>query len=199
MSPRKRHTSSSFFLDLYACFLLPAYTLLFAGSVEWFSTNFSVRAVLGEDYYWGFVLWGVLAAAYFLVLLTRLAGSLTNLWLRLFVHLLTLAACSGLVYSLAIPYLPDQFPRYSQLHILLAFGACVLLMASLLLLLLAFRREAPGLYRLFLPGWIAIVAICGVLFGLVGIVSTALEVFFTLSTVLFTRRLWLLRRQEGKV
>ena len=172
MSPRKRHTSSSFFLDLYACFLLPAYTLLFAGSVEWFSTNFSVRAVLGEDYYWGFVLWGVLAAAYFLVLLTRLARSLSNLWLRLFVHLL---------------------------HILLAFGACVLLMASLLLLLLAFRREAPGLYRLFLPGWIAIVAICGVLFGLVGIVSTALEVFFTLSTVLFTRRLWLLRRQEGKV
>ena len=30
-------------LDLFACLLIPAYTLLFAGSVEWFSTNFNVE------------------------------------------------------------------------------------------------------------------------------------------------------------
>ena len=28
-----------FWLDFVACFLIPAYTLLFAGSVEWFGTN----------------------------------------------------------------------------------------------------------------------------------------------------------------
>ena len=35
---------SGLLLDLFACFLIPAYTLLFAGSRAWFSTNFSVIA-----------------------------------------------------------------------------------------------------------------------------------------------------------
>ena len=48
-------------LDLFACLLIPAYTLLFAGSVEWFSTNFSVLAVTGPDHYRGFIYWGILA------------------------------------------------------------------------------------------------------------------------------------------
>ena len=53
--------SGHFWLDFTACFLIPAYTLLFAGSVEWFSSNFSVIAVTGEDHYRGFVYWGILA------------------------------------------------------------------------------------------------------------------------------------------
>ena len=55
MRPARFHRRRSFWLDLFACFLIPAYTLLFAGSVEWFGTNFSVIAVTGEDHYWGFV------------------------------------------------------------------------------------------------------------------------------------------------
>lgn len=47
-----------FLVDFFACFLIPAYTLLFAGSMEWFSTNFSVIAVTGEDHFRGFFLWG---------------------------------------------------------------------------------------------------------------------------------------------
>ena len=45
--------SSHFWLDFFACFLIPAYTLLFAGSVQWFGTNFSVIAVTGPDHYRG--------------------------------------------------------------------------------------------------------------------------------------------------
>ena len=29
-----------FFVHVFACFLIPAYTLLFAGSMRWFGTNF---------------------------------------------------------------------------------------------------------------------------------------------------------------
>ena len=49
-------------VDFTACFLIPAYTQLFAGGMAWFRTNFSVLAVAGKDAYRGFVLWGVLAA-----------------------------------------------------------------------------------------------------------------------------------------
>lgn len=62
--------------DVTACFLIPAYTLLFAGSMAWFRTNFSVLAVTGKDYYRGFVLWGILAATYFFTILLALARTL---------------------------------------------------------------------------------------------------------------------------
>ena len=60
---------SGLLLDLFACFLIPAYTLLFAGSRAWFSTNFSVIAVTGPDHYRGFLYWGVLAGGYFFLML----------------------------------------------------------------------------------------------------------------------------------
>ena len=50
MRPARVLRRRSFWLDLFACFLIPAYTLLFAGSVEWFGTNFSVIAVTGKDH-----------------------------------------------------------------------------------------------------------------------------------------------------
>ena len=62
-----------FLVDFFACFLIPAYTLLFAGSMEWFSTNFSVIAVTGEDHFRGFFLWGVLVGSYFLGVLGAVA------------------------------------------------------------------------------------------------------------------------------
>ena len=90
--------------------------------MEWFGTNFSVIAVTGEDHYWGFVYWGVLAGGYFAVMLTKLALILPRLWQRVVVCLLTLLACLALGYALAIPYLPDDFPGFASLHVVLAAG-----------------------------------------------------------------------------
>ena len=59
--PARAASQARLWLDLFACFLIPAYTLLFAGGVEWLGTNFSVIAVTGKDHYWGFVYWGALA------------------------------------------------------------------------------------------------------------------------------------------
>ena len=130
MRPARVLRRRSFWLDLFACFLIPAYTLLFAGSVEWFGTNFSVIAVTGKDHYWGFVYWGMMAGGYFAVMLTKLALILPRLWQRIVVCLLTLLACLALGYALAIPYLPDDFPGFASLHVVLAAGACVLLMLA---------------------------------------------------------------------
>ena len=102
---------SSFLLNLFACFLIPAYTLLFAGGRAWFSTNFSVIAVTGPDHYRGFLYWGVLAGGYFFLMLMKLASILRSRVAQTAAILLTLAACLSLCYALAIPYLSrSSFP-----------------------------------------------------------------------------------------
>ena len=181
-----------FWLDFFACFLIPAYTLLFAGSVEWFGTNFSVIAVTGPDHYRGFIYWGVLAGGYFFVMLSRLAFTLPARWERVLARLLAVCAVLSLAYALAIPYLPRYFPKYAALHVVLAAGACVLLMVDLQFIILVFRRQDPvrwaGAMRFC---WCMIIG-CAVLFLLPGMVTTALEVFFTISAALLARRIWLL-------
>ena len=191
MRPARARRRRGFWLDLFACFLIPAYTMLFAGSVEWLGTNFSVIAVTGKDHYWGFVYWGALAGGYFAVMLTKLALILPRLWQRSAVCLLALLACLALGYALAIPYLPDDFPGFASLHVVLAAGACVLLMLALLLVLLSLYRDSPENYRLLLVRWGLIVGGSGLLFLLAGMVSSALEVFFTITAALLTRRIWL--------
>lgn len=193
MKKRRGH----FWLDVTACFLIPAYTLLFAGSVEWFGSNFSVIAVRGENYYWGFVGWGLLTGGYFLVMLVRLVGSLPRRGAQAGVLLLTALGSLSLGYALIIPYLPDHFPRYATLHVLLAALACVLLMGALLVTLLALRREERGKWQGPFRTWWGIVAGSGILFFIPGMVSTALEVFFTISAALLTRHIYL--RCPGRV
>ena len=184
---------SHLWLDFFACFLIPAYTLLFAGSVQWFGTNFSVLAVTGPDHYRGFVYWGILAGSYFFVMLSRLAFTLPRRRERVTVRILTVCAVLSLAYAVAIPYLPAYFPKYAALHVALAAGACVLLMLALLVILLALRRTGPARWRRPLRAWGMIVAGSGVLFLIPMMVSTALEVFFTVSAALLIRKIWLLR------
>lgn len=187
-----------FLLDLVSCFLIPGYTLLFAGSIQWFSTNFSVIAVTGADHYRGFVYWGLLAGSYFLVMLIRLAWRLPQWPSRVGVLFLTVGAILSLGYAIAIPYLPAYFPKYAALHVLLAALACVLLMAALLLCLLTFRRVDRRRWTPPLWAWLAIVGISALLFLIPQMVSTALEVFFTISATLLARDLWLRCPTKGK-
>jgi len=192
-----RHKVSGLLVDLFACFLLPAYTLLFAGSVEWFGTNFSVLAVTGEGHYRGFFLWGVLGCAYFAGVLAGVGRTFSHRWQRVGLFLLALLACGCLVGALAVPYLPGDFPGWADLHVLLSFSACVLLMAALLWALLACRRENRAGCRTLFWGWWAIVAVSAALFAAAGMVSSALEVFFTISAALLARGLWYSRQSDG--
>ena len=99
-------------------------------------------------------------------------------------------------YAVTIPYLPNNFPKYAALHVLLAALACVLLMAALLLCLLVFRRGDRQRWNPPLWAWLAIVGGSAILFGIPRMVSTALEVFFTISSTLLVRDMWL-RAQKG--
>ena len=189
---RRRH----FVLNFFACFLIPVYTISFAGSTEWFGSNFSVIAVTGRDHYRGFLYWGLLAGSYFFMVVNRLAFSLSGQLARLTVSWLVLPACLALGYSLAIPYLPDYFPRFAALHVGLAAGACALLMLALLVVLLILCRQRPDRYGRLLLAWGLIVLGSAVLFLIPRMVSSALEVFFTISAALLARKLYMLRQGE---
>ncbi|NBI67771.1 hypothetical protein D1646_13355 [Pseudoflavonifractor sp. 60] len=180
-----------FLLDFFACFLIPGYTLLFAGSVQWFSTNFSVIAVTGPDHYRGFVYWGLLAGGYFLFVLSGLAVGLPQPGARLTVRVLTAVALLSLAYAVAIPYLPAYFPKHAVLHVALAAEACVLLMVALLLVILFRRQEEPDRWQRPFLVWKLIVLGCAVIFLIPRMVSTALEVFFTISAALLARKMLL--------
>ena len=178
-------------MDLYACFLIPAYTLLFAGDKAWFQTNFSVLAVRGETYYYGFLLWSLLVGGYFLVVMLSLTAKLKGRRLRRLLFSMISAACACLAYGAAIPYLPARLPRYSRLHVGLVFGACVLMMAALLVVLLACWRIEKRKYLPLLLWWSGNAAVSVLLLFLLGKVSSGLEVFFTLSTAFLVRSVWI--------
>lgn len=189
-----RHKGSSLLLDVYSCFLLPAYTLLFADSVTWIRTNFSVRAVTGLGHYRGLLVWGLLLSVYYGVLLGRLAMTLPRGRMRVMVFLILGGAVLSLALGLPVPYLPETYPHLAALHVLFTFSAGISLLAALLLLILAFGR-GDRRRRILLRMWCVIVAVSCILLFSLGMVSSGLEVFFVLSTVWLTRQLWLLRHR----
>ena len=180
-------------LNLYACLLIPAYTLLFAGATQWFSSNFSVIAVMGRDNYRGFVLWGLLAGGYFLAVLIQIGRTFRMRSVRRTMYLITVSACACLGCAIMVPYLPDYLPRFARLHVMWAFSACVLLMLALLLALACAWRENHARYARLLLAWAGIAAGSGVLFAAAGMVSSALEVFFTIAAAQLARSLWIRR------
>ena len=182
-------------LDLYSCYLLPAYTLLFAGTEGWMHTNFSVLAVGGAAYYRAFLVWGVVTTVYFSVLLARLT-TVFPVGSRWKVKMLMGAALISLLLGIPLPYLPDIFPQLSKIHILLCFSAGIWLMAALLAVILGQCRKDPVRGRVLLCCWWCITAGSGVLFCLAGMVSSALEIYFVLSAALLCRKLYQLQ-EEG--
>ena len=159
-------------LDLFACFLIPLYTLLFTHDTRWFTTNFSVIAA-ARDQRHGFFLWGMLVGVYLLCVLLPLS-------------------------AVVLPYTPDELPKIADLHVICAFTASCLLVLSLFLLLLQKARQDRQRYWDCMK-WLGVTVLLSlVLFAMVGIISSALEIFFVLSTTLLARRLWYLERGGGK-
>ena len=181
-------------LDLFACFLIPLYTLLFTHDTRWFTTNFSVIAA-ARDQRHGFFLWGMLVGVYLLcVLLPVMAALPRPLWPQLCL----LGGFLLLLSAVVLPYTPDELPKIADLHVICAFTASCLLVLSLFLLLLQKARQDRQRYWDCMK-WLGVTVLLSlVLFAMVGIISSALEIFFVLSTTLLARRLWYLERGGGK-
>ena len=146
--------------------------------------------MLSLRHYKSFVVWAVLAGGGYYVPLTALALRVERPWLRRSLHAAAMAACVMLGYSVFIPYLPEEIPRWATLHVVLAAGACVVVMGALLALLVCFRA-----WKL-LALWGGIVIVSGILLAVGGRVTSALEVFFCLSVGELLRNLWRITRND---
>lgn len=174
------------FLNLTAFILIPVYTLLFVRNFNLFSLNFSVIGnMLGRKR--GFCLWGIMTGWYFYAVLSPVSSRLK---LPAFVRHLVHTALLLLFFAVTTPYLPEEFPLKAFLHIIFAMAAALCLCLYLFFAswqLRVYDRTA-GITALWCLA--LILGISAALLILVGIVSSALEIFFTFSTVFLSRYLY---------
>lgn len=174
------------FINFIAYGLIPVYTVLFVENSNWFTTNFSVLGNLAERRT-EFVLWGLLVGIYFFWCLRRIVAHMKKQPRGTWLIPLSLVL---LTFAITTPYLPEALPLKSFLHIIFAFLAAACLMCCLYLIVGTLFSEDRKTYQTYLAGLICITVISLGLLWLAGIVSSALEIFFTISTVVLVRRLY---------
>ncbi len=84
-------------------------------------------------------------------------------------------------FAVNTPYLPEMFPLKAYLHLVFAFLAAACLILCVFRTVLKLYQRDPREYRPSLWGLGIIVAVYAFLFILAGIVSSALEIIFTVS------------------
>ena len=174
------------FLWIITYILIPAYTVLFVQGSNWFTTNFSVIGnIVGREE--EFVLWGLMVGVYFFYclqkIILRMAHPPSGTWLLPMA--IVLLAC-----AVVTPYLPEQLPFKSFLHVVFAFLSAACLMVCLFLLIWKLYGQNIKKYRPYLAGLAGIVFFSAFLLWIAGIISSILEIFFTLASVLMVRRLY---------
>lgn len=174
------------FLCFIAYILIPTYTIWFVQGSNWFTTNFSVLGNLfgrQEE----FVLWGLIVGIYFFWCLRRIVRLMPEKPRCTWLIPLSLVL---LTFAITTPYLPEQLPLKAFLHIVFAFIAAVCLMVCLYLIVWKLYQGENEAYRPYLIGLTGITLFSTFLLMLAGIVSSALEIFFTISTVVIVYRLY---------
>ena len=124
-------------MKFWAYFLIPVYTVLFTRGYNWFTTNFSV---IGNffDKKRSFFLWGVLVGSFFYIIHRKVKSRLT---LNPVCGRMVPAALALLFFAITTPYLPEELPLKSVLHIIFAFLSALLVL--LFLLLVIWLPEVP--------------------------------------------------------
>lgn len=174
------------FLNLAAFFIIPVYTILFVRNFNLFSLNFSVIGnMLGRRR--AFCLWGVMTGWYFYSVLSPVSVRLKlSRGVRYLVH----TALLLLFCAITTPYLPEEFPLKAILHIVFAMAAALCLCLYLFFAAWRLRKEDRAAGQITLWCLAGILTVSAALLVLVGIVSSALEIFFTFSTIFLSRYLY---------
>lgn len=172
-------------IKLLAYFLIPAYTILFTWGYNWFTTNFSVIGNL-FDRKLAFFIWGILVGAYYYMIYRAIRRQIR---LKESVARLVPAALVLLFCAVTTPYLPEALPLQSFLHIVFAFMSTLLLLAFLTTVSFILARTCPRTFGPFLYALGSIILVSVILLALVGIISSALEIFLTVTTVFLSSKL----------
>lgn len=172
-------------MNIFAYFLIPAYTILFTKGYGWFTTNFSVIGNI-LDKKLAFFTWGIMVIFYFFVICRRI---LRHTGVPPFISRLAPTSLVLLFFAITTPYLPDEMPLKSFLHIVFAFISTVMMLLFLLGICLKQHRRHPAVFAPYLAALAGITAISLILLWIAGIISSALEIFITISTAILAKRL----------
>lgn len=171
--------------NVLAYVIIPVYTVLFARDTDLFTTNFSViGSTNGRQN--AFFLWGILVGWYFFRELKGILPLVPNSGRE---HRVTITACVLLALAVSTPYLPDRLPFQAAFHVVCAFSSSVLLLSCMYSLILKLYRRDRSSYRPYLTGISVTACLSAILLFAAGIVSSALEIFFTISCTILIRRL----------
>ncbi len=173
-------------LTITAYFIIPIYTILFAWGTDWFNVNFSVLGNLADRKNL-FLLWGVIVGTYFYYVLKQIIGGLPRNKKETRV---STSALLLLALAVVTPYLPDSQPIHAVLHVVLSFLASISLLVCLYMIIWKLYCMNQEVYRPYLHCLLMITAVSAFLFFLTGIVSTVLEIFFTLSCTIMLQKLY---------
>lgn len=175
-------------LNLFTYLIIPVFTLDFVKGYNWFTTNFSV---IGSQ--WNrqseFVLWGIFVGGYYFLCLRAIIGKMPSLQQKRLLWLPTFALMF-LVCAITTPYLPEITPFKAVLHVAFALIASAFLLLSLFLVILHLYHIEPETYTGFLFALTLLTIFCAILFLSAGIISSALEIFFTLSSAILVNHLY---------
>lgn len=173
-------------LNITAYFIIPVYTFLFAWGTDLFTLNFSVLGSLANRKN-AFLLWGIIVGIYFYYVLKKIIRTLPRNKKE---SALCTTALVLLAFAVTTPYLPENRPFRAFLHVIFAFTASVLLLATLYLIVWKLCCMNRTAYRPYFVCLNVITVLSAMLLVLAGIVSSALEIFFTVSSTLLLIRLY---------
>lgn len=179
---------------IIANWMIPLATVLFPLGTDWFFSNFSL--VGSGDRRMEFILWGCFVGLYFSwaarrVLNTAAQAKATGADITAQAEVMSadphlkatrrLLWVSGILFiiALATPYRPQKQPLISQVHVGSAAitGVCFMVCVTVL----SYYVKKDGGRGNYLPVTLTVMACCAVTFCILGIVSSALEVYFVVG------------------
>lgn len=170
--------------------VIPAYTLIFVRNSDWLASNLSV---IGS---WpgrrvAFFFLGLLVGTYYLVILRRLLSRLPR---HMTESLLLWTAFALLMLAVSTPYLPETVPFQAFLHVVFAFTSSILLALCLWLTFRHLSGLSPELMEFLRPyrmSMAVIGAVCTALLLIAGIISTAMELYFLVTTIVLVQKAYI--------
>lgn len=178
-------------INLFSWFIIPFLTVLMPGKSSWIKSNFSVAGSQPPEQFF-LILWGSVTGTFFYRLLMKTIGQAAPFIQIRREKILTDTAVLLLLVSVFLPYNPETRFFLSAVHVACAFLASALLYLIFLILDLKLYFFHPGGFRTLTVSLLSALPVCLVLFLSAGsMISSALEIFFTVFCSLWLRRFYL--------
>lgn len=178
-------------INLFSWFIIPFLTVLMPGKSSWMKSNFSVAGNQPPGQFF-LILWGSVTGAFFYRLIKKTIGQAAPFIQIKKEEFLTDTAIFLLLVSVLLPYNPKTWLLLSAIHVACAFLASVLLYLIFLTLDLKLYFCHPRDFRSLTVMLLSVLPVCLVLFLSAGaMISSALEIFFTIFCSLWLRRFYL--------